>query len=95
MDFITGLPSFANGCNAIFTCVDHLIKYTVLTACAIGAGELSAKQVAQSFFLGVVRHFGLADNVVHDRDPQFTVEFWTELWHTLGSRAIFGSAYHP
>ena len=43
MDFITGLPSCANGCNAIFTCVDHLTKYTVLTACTLGAGELSAK----------------------------------------------------
>ena len=43
MDFITGLPLCANGCNAIFTCVDHLTKYTVLTACTLGAGELSAK----------------------------------------------------
>ena len=50
MDFITGLPSYANGCNAIFTCVDYLTKYTVLTACTLGAGELSAKQVAQLFF---------------------------------------------
>ena len=49
MDFITGLPSCANGYNAIFTCVDRLTKYTVLTACTLGAGELSAKQVAQLF----------------------------------------------
>ena len=32
-----------NGCNAIFTCVDHLTKYAVLTACTLGPGELSAK----------------------------------------------------
>ena len=50
MDFITGLPSCANGCNAIFTCIDHLTKYTVLTVCTLGAGELSAKQVAKLFF---------------------------------------------
>ena len=50
MNFITGLPSCANGCNAIFTCVDYLTKYTVLYACTLGAGELSAKQVAQLFF---------------------------------------------
>ena len=50
MDFITGLPSCANGCNAFFPCVDCLIKYTVLTAYTLGAGELSAKQVAQLFF---------------------------------------------
>ena len=50
MDFITGLPSCTNGCNAILTFVDHLTKYTFLTACTLGAGELSAKQVAQLFF---------------------------------------------
>ena len=43
MDFITGLPSCANGCNVIFTCVARLTKYTVLTACTLGLGELSAK----------------------------------------------------
>ena len=48
MDFITGLSYCANGCNASFTCADHLTKYTVLTACTLG--ELSAKQVAQLFF---------------------------------------------
>ena len=45
-DFITGLLSCPNGCNAIFICVDHLIKYTILTACILGAGDLSAKQAA-------------------------------------------------
>ena len=49
MDVITWLPLCANGCNAIFTCVDRLTKYTVLTACTLGAGEMSAKQVAQLF----------------------------------------------
>ena len=95
MDFITELPSCANVCNAIFTCVDCFTKYTVLTAYTLGAGELSAKQVAQLFFQGFVRKFGLLDNVVHDRDPRFTAEFWTELWHTLGFRAILSSAYYP
>ena len=50
MDFITGLPLCANGFNAIFTCVDYLTKYLVLTACTLGAGELSAKKVAQLVF---------------------------------------------
>ena len=95
MDFITGLPSCANGCNTTFTCVDYLTKYTVLTVCTLGAWELSNKQVAQLFFKGVVRLFGLPDTVVYNRYPQFTAAFWTKLWHTLGSHAVFSSAYHP
>ena len=43
MESITGLQSCANSCNAIFTCFDHLTKYTVLTAYALGAGELRNK----------------------------------------------------
>ena len=50
MDFITGLPSCANSCNTIFTCVDFLTRYTVLNACTLGKRELSVKQVAQLFF---------------------------------------------
>ena len=95
MDFITGLPPCANGCKAIFTCVGRLTKHTVLTTYTLGAGELSTKQVEQLFFQGIVKQFDLPDNLVHDRDPRFTAEFWTELWHTLGSRASFSSAYHP
>ena len=95
MDFITGLTLCANGCNAIFTCVDYLTKYTVLTAGTLGVGELSTKQVAELFFQGVVIQFGLPENMVHGRDPRFTVEFWTEFWHNLGSGAIFSSAQHP
>ena len=37
MDFITGLPICANVCHAIFTYVDRLSKYTVLTAYILGA----------------------------------------------------------
>ena len=40
MDFMTGLPLCANGCNAIFTCVDRLTKYTVLTALYFRGGGL-------------------------------------------------------
>ena len=95
MDFMTGLPSCVNGCKAIFICVDHLTKYTVLTACTSGAGELSAKQVVQLFLQGIVRQIGLPDNMVHDRDQGFTTEFQMELLHTLGSRDIFNRTYHP
>ena len=60
----------------------------------MGKGELSAEQVANLFFNTVVRLFGLPDEVLHDRDPRFTADFWRHLWDTMGSRAVFSSAYH-
>ena len=85
----------ARGINAIFTCVDRLTKFTKLTPCSLGGGELSAQAVADLFFGTVVRQFGLPDTVVHDRDPRFTADFWGQLWKLLGSRALFSTAYHP
>ena len=94
MDFVTGLPQCGQ-CNAIFTCVDRLTKFTRLTPCSLGEGEMTAQAVAAMFFYSVVRYFGIPDTVVHDRDPRFTADFWHELWKLLGSRAVFSSAYHP
>ena len=94
MDFITNLPT-CNGFNAIYTCVDRLTKFVRLTPCTLGEGELSAEQVAHLFFDSVVRMFGLPDEIVHDRDPRFTAEFWRNLWSVVGSRTVFSSAYHP
>ena len=46
------------------------------------------------FFNAVVRLFGLPDEVLHDRDPCFTADFWRHLWDAMGSRATCSSAYH-
>ena len=61
----------------------------------MGKGELSAEQLAMLFYNAVVRLFGLPDEVLHDRDPRFTADFWRYLWDAMGSRAAFSSAYHP
>ena len=50
---------------------------------------MSAEATAKLFFDGIVRHYGLPDEVLHDRDPRFTADFWTSLWKVLGSRAVF------
>ena len=91
---MTSLP-LCNGNNAVMTCIEGLLGYVCLIPCFMGEGELSAEHVAQLFFDSVVRVFGLPDAVLHDRDPRFTADFWRHLWCSLGSRAVFSSAYHP
>ena len=56
---------------------------------------MSAQVTAKLLFGGIVRHYGLPDEVLHDRDPRFTADFWTALWKAFGSKAVFSSAYHP
>ena len=52
MDFITGLPTCATGCNAIFTCLDRLTKYTVLTACTFRGRGVECQTGYTVVFLG-------------------------------------------
>ena len=56
---------------------------------------MSAEATAKLFFDGIVRHCGLPDEVLHDRNPPFTADFWTSLWKVLSSRAVLFSAYNP
>ena len=95
MDFVTNLPVCGGGYSAIFTCVDRMTKFTRLTPCILGAGELSAAHVARLFFDSVVRLFGVPEDVVHDRDPRFTSDFWRCLWELMGTKVVLSSAYHP
>ena len=77
------------------TCIEVLLGYVHLIPCFMGKGELSTEHVAQLVFDSVVCMFGLPDEVLHDRDPRFTTDFWRHLWDKLGSRAIFSFIYHP
>ena len=91
---MTNLPLYG-GNNAIMTYIEGLFRIVRDVPCYMGEWELSAMQVAALFFNAVVRLFGLPEEVLHDRDPRFTAHFWRYLWDTMGSRAVFSSAYHP
>jgi hypothetical protein len=47
------------------------------------------------FFDRVVRDFGVPEQLISDRDPRFTSEFWRALMEIIGTRLAFSSAFHP
>ena len=78
MDWIAGLPPCGPlGYNAIHTVVNRTAQAIRLIPCVLGAGKMSAETTAKLFLDGIVRHYGFPDEVLHDRDPRFTVESWT------------------
>ena len=93
IDCMTNLP-LCNGSNAMLSCIEGVLGYMRLMPCFMGEGELFTEQVAHLFFKHVVRTFGLPDELLHDRDPRFTADFWQHLWDKLGLHAVFSSAYH-
>ena len=93
MAFATNFP-LAQGCNAIFVCVDCLTKYTRLIPCFMGEDLLIVEPVALLFFQNVVWCFRIPICIIHDGGPRYTSEFWQSLWKLLRSYAIVISAHY-
>lgn len=91
MDFVEGFPK-VHGKSAILTVVDRFSKYTHFLALA---HPYTASSVARIFFDEVVRLHGMPSSIVSDRDPIFTSNFWTELFHLASVKLHINSAFRP
>ena len=92
MDLITGLPKSRGGNDAIVVWVCKFSKLRHYAACKTA---ISAPQLARLFLSTVVRHHGMPERIISDRDPRFTAHFWRAFWSSLGSTLDMGAAYHP
>jgi hypothetical protein len=92
MDFITQLPVTKTGYDAIAVFVDRLTK---MVHFAPTYTDCSARDVARLFNDTVFKHHGLPSELISDRDPRFTSEFWTELTRLLGTKLKMSAALHP
>ncbi|GFY87387.1 hypothetical protein Acr_05g0010260 [Actinidia rufa] len=54
-----------------------------------------ASQVAKLYFSEIVKLYGLPKSIVSDRDVRFMSYFWKTLWHMVGTKLKFSTAYHP
>ena len=54
-----------------------------------------ASKIAKLFMDEIVRLHGLPKTIVSYRDVKFTSYFWKTLWHMLGTKLKFSTAYHP
>jgi hypothetical protein len=91
MDFIIGLPKSGNK-SVIMVVVDHLSKYAHL--CAL-QHSFTASTVAQIFMDQVFKIHGMPHSIVSDHDPNFTSNFWEELFKLQGTQVHLNTAYHP
>src|SRR6266481_1924530 len=56
---------------------------------------VTTRGVAWAFFTEVVKHHGVPDSIVSDRDPKFTSTFWKELHQLMGTKLLMSTAFHP
>lgn len=91
MDLIVNLP-WSNEFNAILVIVDRLTKHAQFIPTTTG---LNAQGFAVLFVKHVACRFGLPWNIVSDRDPRWTSEFWKEVARLLRTEMLLSSSHHP
>lgn len=91
VDFITDLP-VSEGHTVILVVIDRFSKFCKLIPFT---ALPTAFQVAETLFHYVFRNYGLPEDIVSDRGPQFTSRVWRAFLDRLGVNVSLTSGYHP
>uniref|UniRef100_A0AAZ3QS83 Gypsy retrotransposon integrase-like protein 1 n=1 Tax=Oncorhynchus tshawytscha TaxID=74940 RepID=A0AAZ3QS83_ONCTS len=89
VDFLTDLPP-SQGSTTILVVVDRFSKSCRLIPLP---GLPTALQTA--LFTHVFRHYGVPEDIVSDRGPQFTSRVWRAFMERLGVSVSLTSGFHP
>ena len=89
---ITQLPETPRGTTAIVVFVDRVTKMTHLAACKT---SISSKEFGDLFLKEVFAKHGCPRDLVSDRDPRFTSDFFREVCQHLRIKQNMSTAYHP
>ncbi len=91
VDFVTDLPA-SDGNTGILVVVDRFSKSCHL----IPLKRLpTAMETAELMFNHVFRYFGIPEDIVSDRGPQFISRVWKSFFKLLGVTVSLSSGYHP
>ena len=82
----------SNGFTTIAVFVDHMTKMVHFAPCT---KEIAAVDYAKLFVDNVFRLHGLREVIIPNRDPRFTIKFWTSLFDLLGTGLRFSTAFYP
>ncbi|KAL0199895.1 hypothetical protein M9458_003082, partial [Cirrhinus mrigala] len=91
VDFITDLPP-SEGNTCILVIVDRFSKFCRLIPLQ---GLPTAWNTAKLLFDQVFRSYGLPEDIVSDRGPQFISRVWKAFFRLLGVTVSLSSGYHP
>ncbi len=91
IDFVTDLPS-SQGHTTILTIVDRFSKACRLIPLP---KRPTALETAEALCNNVFRFYGLPEDIVSDRGPQFTSRVWSAFCRQLDINVSLTSGYHP
>lgn len=91
VDFISDLPN-SNSYTCVLVVVDRFSKACRLIPLK---GLPSAMETAEALFNQVFRNYGLPEDIISDRGPQFISRVWKAFFRLLGVSVNLTSGYHP
>uniref|UniRef100_A0AAV1UU77 Integrase catalytic domain-containing protein n=1 Tax=Peronospora matthiolae TaxID=2874970 RepID=A0AAV1UU77_9STRA len=92
MDFVFWFPKDAHKKTDILVFVDWFSKKVHLVAVP---ESITAQGCARVFVDTTFRLHGLPRELVSDRDPRFTAEFWKFVFRSLGTSLTMSTSDHP
>ncbi|MBW0524622.1 hypothetical protein O181_064337 [Austropuccinia psidii MF-1] len=93
MDWVTALPPGGDkSYNACLVLVDRYRKTPMFLPCH---KDDTAMDTAIMIWNKFIRHPGVFQNIISDRDPKITSALWTNLHNLFGTKLSFSTAYHP
>lgn len=91
MDFISRFPK-VKYMSSVMVVVDRFTKYAVFVPTPV---TCLTEKTAELFLRHVVKHVGVLEDIMSDRDACFTRRLWMALFGLLGMELKFLSANHP
>ncbi len=91
VDFITDLP-VSGGNTCILVVIDRFSKSCRLLPLK---GLPTAMETAEIMFNNIFRYYGIPEDIVSDRGPQFISRVWKAFFSLLGVTISLSSGYHP
>ncbi len=91
VDFVTDLPA-SEGNTCILVVVDRFSKAGKFIPLK---GLPTALETTECLFTQVFRNYGLPEEIVSDRGPQFISRVWKAFFRLLGVTVSLSLGYHP
>ncbi|MBW0472356.1 hypothetical protein O181_012071 [Austropuccinia psidii MF-1] len=93
MDWVTGLvPGGKENFNSFLAIVD---RYSKSVRFLPRPKEYTAMDTVFLFWNKIISTCGVPKIIISDRNPKFTLEFWTNLYDILKTKLAFSTDYHP
>jgi hypothetical protein len=90
--FITKIPRIVKHHDSIMVVVDKLSKATHFIPVKT---THKATNIAKIYMKEVAKLHGVPKEIVSDRDPKFTSNFWKGLFKDFGTNLNLSTTYHP